>query len=123
MQSANCKNSVAIQETVSNAVKQSEKSATKTCNGSSYVDSETQTELFDVIPGKTLLQKLVQSLQTSIQGGRTNKHMLDSATHFFIEIKDVLQSLKTQNSLKANTCMNLRATPRLNMVINYVKQF
>jgi len=88
MQSANCKNSVAIQETVSNAVKQSEKPATKTCNGSSYVDCKTQTELFDVIPEITLLQKLVQTVKTFIQKvqDNLNKRMLDSAAKF-IEIK------------------------------------
>ena len=90
MQSTNCKNSVAIQvqETVSNAVKQSEKSATKTYYGSSYVDCETQTELFDVIPEITLLQKLVQTVKTFIQKvqDNLNKRMLDSAAKF-IEIK------------------------------------
>jgi len=67
------------------------------------VDCETQTDLFDEIPEITSLQKLVQSLQTSIQSvqDNLNKRMLDSAAQF-IEIKDVLQSLKTQNSLKAN---------------------
>jgi len=103
MQSKNCKNTVAIQETVPSTIKQSKKRATNTCNGTNDVDSESQTELLDMIPEIKSLQKLVQSVQISIKNVQDNlhKHMLDSAANFN-EIKDVLQSLKMQNSLKAN---------------------
>jgi len=73
------------------------------------MDSETQTDLFDVIPEITSFQKHVQSLLTSIQSvqDNLNKHMLESAAQF-IEIEDVLRNLKTQNSLKANHRRNMR---------------
>ena len=59
-------------ETVSIAVKKSEKPATGICNRSSYVDCETQTVLFEVIPEITSLQKHVQSVQSSIQSVQDN---------------------------------------------------